>query len=116
VRHNYYRLERAKTLAKLRRHGEATAEATELLKEPKLRVESVIGIAELYALAFSAARDEDPRQAEQYAVQAVGLLRRAITEGYRDAAMLKERPDFDSLRQRPEFRKLVSDLEKANGQ
>jgi serine/threonine protein kinase/tetratricopeptide (TPR) repeat protein len=110
---NSFRLERVMTLAKLKRHAEATAEAKELGKLRQIPADGFCDLARVYSVASSAARDEDPRQAELYASRALELLGRAIAHGYKDVAKLKSHGDFDGLRQRPDFQKLISDLEKA---
>src|SRR5262249_14724737 len=107
--------ERAYTLAKLKRHAEAAAEAKALLRLRRISADGLCNLARIYSLSYSAARDDDPRQAEQYAVQAVGLLRRAIAQGYKDVERLKIDSDYGGIRQRPDFQKLVGDLGKRNG-
>jgi serine/threonine protein kinase/tetratricopeptide (TPR) repeat protein len=51
-----------------------------------------------------------PAQSERYASSAVELVRRAIAAGFRDAALMKEDSDLKALRDRPDFRQLISDL------
>jgi tetratricopeptide (TPR) repeat protein len=51
-----------------------------------------------------------PAQAERYASSAIALLRRAIAAGFRDPAHMREDSDLKALRDRPEFRQLISDL------
>jgi serine/threonine protein kinase/tetratricopeptide (TPR) repeat protein len=51
-----------------------------------------------------------PAQAERYASSAIELLRRAIAAGFRDPAHMMEDSDLKALRDRPEFRQLISDL------
>jgi hypothetical protein len=41
----------------------------------------------------------------------VELLRQAVQQGYKDVAHMKKDPDLDALRQRPDFRQLLADLE-----
>jgi hypothetical protein len=75
----------------------------------------LVMFAEVYSLAFSAARGDDHHvQAERYASRTLELLRRAIALGYKDAANLKKDGDFEGLRQWVDFQQLVNDLEKAN--
>ena len=68
------------------------------------------------ALALLAGLRTDPRagvtaaEASRFAEQAVAALRDAIGAGWADHDQLKA-PDFDSLRKRADFQKLVVDLE-----
>jgi serine/threonine protein kinase len=107
------RLERAKTLAKLKRHAEATAEAMDLLKTRKNDAKALVNFAGLFSLAWSAARDDDPRLAEEYAAKALAMLHEAVAQGYKDAAGLTAHGDFDAMRQRPDFQQFVSDLQQS---
>jgi tetratricopeptide (TPR) repeat protein len=109
--HTNWRLERAKTLAKLKRHVDAISEAKELLKSPGTNAGIRVRFAGLYSLAYAAARDDDLGQAEQYATQSLALLRQAINEGYKDPAKLKTNSDFDAVRERPDFQKLLAEWE-----
>jgi hypothetical protein len=49
-------------------------------------------------------------EAAAFADQAAASLREAINAGWRGSEELKE-PDFDALRGRPDFRKLVAEVE-----
>jgi serine/threonine-protein kinase len=53
--------------------------------------------------------------AKDYAGRALAALRQAVAKGYKDAALLRKDPDLDPLRTREAFRKLLAELEKANG-
>ncbi len=57
--------------------------------------------------------DEKQRKeaARFYGDQAIRLLCDAVNKGYQDAAHLKKDTDFDPLRQREDFQKLVAQLE-----
>jgi eukaryotic-like serine/threonine-protein kinase len=65
-----------------------------------------------YAL-LSASGEKDGR--EKDALRAIELLREAIAQGYDDVADMKQDTDLDSLREREDFKKLVSELEKTAG-
>jgi WD40 repeat protein/serine/threonine protein kinase len=54
---------------------------------------------------------ERTKRAEDYANQAVGLLRRATAGGFRDIKNLQDNPSLASLRGRHDFQELVRDLE-----
>lgn len=49
--------------------------------------------------------------AHSYADRAMALLRQAVAKGYKDAAHLKKDKDLDPLRSRPDFQKLLAELE-----
>ena len=48
-----------------------------------------------------------------YGEQAVVVLRKAITNGYKDAQFLRSSPAFDALRSRDDFKELVGRLDGA---
>jgi serine/threonine protein kinase/tetratricopeptide (TPR) repeat protein len=106
-----FRAHRAVTLARLQRHAEATAEAEDLLGFSQGDGARLYKLAVVYALS-AAARDADRPQAEQYAARAVQLLRQAVAKGRQNVEALKKDADFDAVRPRPEFQKLLNDLEK----
>ena len=49
--------------------------------------------------------------AKSYADRALALLRQAISKGYQDAASMKKDTLLDPMRSRPEFQKLLDELE-----
>jgi hypothetical protein len=62
--------------------------------------------------------DDKQRQAaaQFYGDAAMKLLGDAVSKGYKDAAHMKKDTDLDPLRQRPDFQKLIAELEKAAAQ
>ena len=56
--------------------------------------------------------DAAKRQAavQFYGDQAMAMLRDAVAKGYKDAAHMKKDTDLDPLRQREDFKKLLSEL------
>src|SRR5262249_3006212 len=62
-------------------------------------------------VALAAASGGNADLAERYGGRAVELLRQAAARGYTDVEHLKHDPDLDALRGRPEFQKLVMELE-----
>jgi tetratricopeptide (TPR) repeat protein len=59
--------------------------------------------------------DSQERQAaaQFYGDRAMKQLRDAVNKGYKDVAHMKKDTDLDPLRQRPDFQKLIAELEKA---
>ncbi len=60
-------------------------------------------------VALAADRRRD--LAQSYTERALAELRRAVERGFRDAARMKKDPHLEPLRGRPEFKKLLSELE-----
>jgi hypothetical protein len=52
--------------------------------------------------------------AQGYADRALMLLRQAVARGFKDTAHMNRNPDFEPLRARDDFRKLLADLEGKN--
>jgi serine/threonine protein kinase/tetratricopeptide (TPR) repeat protein len=50
-------------------------------------------------------------QAQRYADQAMAMLRQAAAHGFKDVASIKDAPDFEPLRAREDFKKLLVELE-----
>ena len=61
--------------------------------------------------------DADKRKAvvQFYGDAAMKLLREAVAKGFKDAAHMKQDSDLAPLRQRPDFQKLLKDLEAESG-
>jgi hypothetical protein len=98
------------------------AEVNELAKSDKLSEGDLYKLACAASLASAVVRKdtqlpqaEQTRLAEQYAVRAVELLRQACDAGYvKNAggiAHLKKDPDLGALRARPDYQKLLAELE-----
>lgn len=78
-------------------------------------------VASYYAARFRAVtaavqriKDKTPdglKQADAEADKAMVWLQKAVAGGYGDAARLKQEKDFASLRDRPDFKKLLGELE-----
>jgi tetratricopeptide (TPR) repeat protein len=80
----------------------------------------------VYALAAGAARRDNrlsssqrEAQGERYAAEAIALLRRLAAAGYfkkaERATLLEKDTDFDPLRARPDFKKLLAEARKEKG-
>jgi tetratricopeptide (TPR) repeat protein len=106
------RLYRALTLARLKDHARATAEADAVVRVAKnVSGDTFHNAACVYALSVAAVQ-EHPPQAAAYAARAVALLRQAIQKGYTTRERLEHDKDLDPLRQHPDFQKLLSQLGK----
>ena len=103
--------------------GRATAEAAaDLRKAVELWAEIQVGNTELWfekarALALLAKLGADPKsgvtadEGKAFADQAVAALTDAIRAGWGQLSELKE-PDFDAVRDRDDFKKLLAELQK----
>jgi serine/threonine-protein kinase len=112
---------RALSLAHLGQYPQAAAAVEELLKAGTLSPDTVLEAARVYSLLAAAARKDDKRPAaerdqlaDRHAARAVAFLARARTAGrFQDPAQvenLNKDPDFEPLRSRPEFQKLLGEL------
>jgi serine/threonine protein kinase len=115
-------LYRPSALALVGEHARAATEMETLLAEGKVQPVNVYNFGQYYALSSAAAAadarlpaDERKRLADHYSRRAVELLRQAQGAGYfRDPARLarmKDNKDFDPLREREDFKKLLAELE-----
>jgi len=57
------------------------------------------------------AANERTRFAQKYGDRALDLLRQARQKGWKDAVPLRQLPDFQELRQRDDFKKLIEELD-----
>jgi tetratricopeptide (TPR) repeat protein len=117
---------RAESLARAGDHARAMTEAEALVAAKDARPAVVYWMAWVCAYAKTAAEkdgrlppDERARLAGRYAARGVELLRRAHAAGhFKDPAVLRElrtAADLDALRQRPDFRTLLAEVEKPAG-
>ena len=51
---------------------------------------------------------------EKCAERSIDLLRRAVAKGYKDVEKLKVDKEFNALREREDFKKLISEMTKAS--
>jgi tetratricopeptide (TPR) repeat protein len=109
-RNQRLRLQRAVVLARVNDHTRATAEANDLVGVPNADASTLYEAACVFALSVTATMD-DAKRGEAYATRAVELLRRAVSNGYKDLQYLKQDQRLEPLRSNPEFRKLLKQLE-----
>jgi tetratricopeptide (TPR) repeat protein len=100
------RLQRALTLARLKEHRRAVAEAKPIADKKDVPPYLLCDAAGVYAIS-SAAVANDPKLQETYAARAVELLRTAIALGLTNADQSLQNPDLDPLRARADFQKLA---------
>jgi serine/threonine-protein kinase len=104
-----FRALRALSLAHAGEHVQAVAAVSELARVKKLSSNTLYYCACVYAIA-SAAVQNDPPLAEQYARRAVELLKRAVATGFKDVKRLKEDKDLAPLRGRADFAQLLAEI------
>jgi serine/threonine protein kinase len=112
-------LQRARCRAMAGKAAEAVADAAALTKEPETLGPTLYDAACICSLAAGERGSQPPPHAlrDQYASQAVELLRRAQAAGFfkepQQLEHLKKDPDLAPLRAREDYRKFVVDLEAA---
>jgi hypothetical protein len=99
-------------------HAEAAATAGELSRLGWSPADNACAAACMLSLCVPVAKKdarlpEARRQelARSYGDRAVEMLRQAVAKGYKDAARLGKDPALEPLRSRPDFQKLLKDLE-----
>lgn len=103
-------LKRASTLLNLKDHTRAIADADALSKSPDATAADLYNVACVYAIASRMATD-DAIAAKAYADRAVVVLGSAVNKGFKDAAQVKSDSDLDALRDREDFKSLLSQWE-----
>ncbi|HUR55603.1 MAG TPA: protein kinase, partial [Gemmataceae bacterium] len=101
-----YRANRATSQLRAGRVAEAVAEVAELTKSPNWDANQWYDFARVYAVAGDKLADKNPLHAD-HAMQA---LHKAVQAGYKDAAHMTKDTDLDPLRDREDFKKLLSSL------
>jgi len=104
-----FRASRATSRLKAGMVAEAVAEVRELTKIPGTPAPILFDYACVYAVASGKFAD---KQAE-YADRAMELLRQAVKAGYKDAARLKHDTALDPLRDRDDFKALLTQVQQA---
>src|SRR5205823_11306842 len=105
-------------------HAAASAAADELRRDLPAESPQWPRIAGFVARCIRLAREDAKLSAEEramlakgYGEQALGILKRAIDAGFKDAAVLKDSADLEALRTgdwRAQFEKLLGRIEKTN--
>ena len=117
------RIQRILILARLGEHQSAAAALKELAGRKDIPPADLYQCAAASALCSAAVRQDlevspavREKLAEEYAHDALRLLRDAIAGGYRDAEHMKQDKDLDAVGEREEFKKLLAEVQagKAN--
>jgi serine/threonine-protein kinase len=107
------RMLRADAKAHLGEHKEATQEAKEVA-QASTSMDTLYAAACVFALSTAAVQG-NAEKAEEYAGQAVQLLRQAVAKGFKNVEHMKKDSDLEPLRSRPDFQELLRDLETPSG-
>jgi tetratricopeptide (TPR) repeat protein/tRNA A-37 threonylcarbamoyl transferase component Bud32 len=100
------RVRRADSCVRAGQVAEALAEVAELRKFTTMPAAGWYDFARIYAVASDKAADKK----QQYADQAMDMLRHAVQAGYKNAAHMAKDKDLDVLRERDDFKKLMQAL------
>jgi tetratricopeptide (TPR) repeat protein len=103
-----FQVRRAYSRVRAGQVSQAVAEVAELRKSTTMAAARWYSFACIYALASSKSADKK----QEYADQAMRMLRHAVQVGYNDAAHIAKDKDLDVLRQRDDFKKLLESLAK----
>lgn len=87
---------------------EAIAKAAELTKSSKWNAIQWYDFACVYSIASGKIADKK----QEYADRAMELLHKAVKAGYKDAVHMATDSDLDALRDRADFKKLLTEFEK----
>jgi tetratricopeptide (TPR) repeat protein len=85
---------------------EAIADVTELTKSSNCSADNWYNFACAYAIASG----KSPQKKQEYGDRAMESLKKAVQAGFNDAAKMQKDTDFDSLRDRDDFKKLLADF------
>src|SRR5262249_17989642 len=108
--HPLFRLGYAAAQARTGQAAPAVAVAEEQAQAPNVTGATLFDCARVLALA-AAPTKEDAALPEPPAARAVALLRQAVQKGYKDLEQLKKDKDFDAVRSRDDFQKLLAERE-----
>jgi serine/threonine protein kinase len=107
---HWIRINRAQTLVRLMRIGEAAAAAEDVLASDGLTPNDLRTAAGVFALC-SAGNQPETEAAGQFALRAVELLRRAVAAGYGNVREVENADDLKLLRARADFQEILVQLQ-----
>jgi hypothetical protein len=102
-----YRVARVNSRVKAGQVAEAVSEAAELTRAGEWNAGQWYDLACVYAVASSKMADRK----QEYADRAMELLGKAVTAGWKDAPHMVRDTDLDALRDREDFKKLLTELQ-----
>jgi tetratricopeptide (TPR) repeat protein len=102
-----FQASRALALAKTGRIAEALAVLTELHSQQKWDGDQLYDFAVVYSIAAKMTAEKSV----EYTETAVQFIDQAVKAGFKDVVRMKSDDDLHSLRDRDDFKKLVTDLE-----
>jgi serine/threonine-protein kinase len=97
-------------------HAPAAEIAERLRERATQNPKNLYNIACCYALCSAAVDPDEATVRDRYAAFAFAALRDAIAHGYKALGQLRTDPDLDSIREQPEYLKVVEELKQATGQ
>jgi tetratricopeptide (TPR) repeat protein len=105
-------------LLKEQKLSAAVESAARMKERASDNAEHLYDAACAYAMCAAGAKQEKSPGtgapgSEKLAEEAMALLKQAVARGYQNAAHMKQNRDLDVLRQRPDFQKLLANVEKA---
>ena len=103
-----FRPKYAVALARAAMVAEAVAEVAELTKLPNWNATRWYDFACVYAIASGKIADKNA----EFADRAMELLQKTVKAGYKDVGHLKQDKVLDPLRERDDFKKLLTELQK----
>jgi hypothetical protein len=99
------------SLAHAGHHFRAASEAEDLAASKMITVSALYDCACVISLCSSGIKD-DAEKKKQYADKAIKILDRAIASGYANMENLKSDDDLIAIRDREDFKSMLSSLEK----
>ncbi len=103
-------------LARCGEHVEAALIARSTIKSlPANAAGTYVEVACGLAICAGAAEKLDPVRARTYADEAIAAIRRGSQGGWRDVERLKVDPDLDGIRSKPDFQRIIKELQAPAG-
>jgi hypothetical protein len=88
-------------------HRDAATAVAEMERKPNLDREVLVELAQCYS-QMAARLTPDDRFRARYLDRGVGLIRRALDQGYTDMVLLETDPDLEAIREAPGFKEAAA--------